>query len=151
MNIRRIEAGILNAGSDFNQTTTPYDVGFDRFVDEDKADFIGKEALAKAPRGRRSYGLRCAGGEPLISGAIEVGGQSAGIVTAGAISPYLGHGIGLGLMPSAEHGPGTPVTMRCRDGSMQAGEIVSLPMYDELAEIPRGKRVDIPIRAETRQ
>ena len=48
MNIRRIEAGILNAGSDFNHTTTPYDAGLGRFIDEDKADFVGKSALKTA-------------------------------------------------------------------------------------------------------
>ena len=50
MNIRRIEAGILNAGSDFNTSTTPYDAGLGRFVDEDKGDFIGKSALKSASR-----------------------------------------------------------------------------------------------------
>ncbi len=59
MHIRRIEAGILNAGSDFDETTTPYDVGLGHFVDEDKADFIGKAALAGASRENRQSGLRC--------------------------------------------------------------------------------------------
>ena len=36
MNIRRIEAGILNAGSDFNHTTNPFEVGLGRFVDMSK-------------------------------------------------------------------------------------------------------------------
>lgn len=146
MNIRRIEAGILNAGSDFNETTTPYDAGLGRFVDEDKADFIGKAALATAARETRLHGLKCAGGEPLISAPIEVAGERAGKVTAGAISPYLGHGIGIGLMESAGHGPGTEVHIGCRDGSMHEGELVEMPFYDKLAEIPRGKRVDIPER-----
>ncbi|MYF89708.1 MAG: aminomethyl transferase family protein, partial [Boseongicola sp. SB0676_bin_33] len=51
MNIRRIEAGILNAGSDFNETTTPYAAGLGRFVDADKFDFIGKAALEAADKG----------------------------------------------------------------------------------------------------
>ena len=147
MNIRRIEAGILNAGSDFNHTTTPYEAGLGRFVDEDKADFIGKAALAKAARGSRSQGIKCLTGEPQISGDIVVDGKVAGTVTAGATSPYLGHGIGIALMKSTEHGPGTGIMVGCRDGSLQPATLVEMPFYDMDAEIPRGKRVDIPDRS----
>lgn len=149
MNIRRIEAGILNAGSDFNITTTPYDAGLGRFVDEDKGDFIGKAALQSASREPRLHGIKCPGGEPLISGAVEIDGERAGTVTAGATSPYLGHGIGYALMNSSEHGAGTKLKVGCRDGSMQDAELVELPMYDKLAEIPRGKKVDIPERPQS--
>ncbi len=146
MNIRRIEAGILNAGSDFNERTTPYAAGLGHFVDEDKADFIGKVALSKAPRGRQSHGITCATGEPLINGDIMVDGARVGTVTAGATSPYLGHGIGIGLLDTDAHGPGTSIMLACKDGSMQAAELAELPLYDKQAEIPRGKREDIPER-----
>ncbi|MEP1442024.1 MAG: aminomethyltransferase family protein [Hyphomicrobiales bacterium] len=144
MNIRRIEAGILNAGSDFNETTTPYDVGLGRFVDEDKGDFIGKAALQKASRQPRHFGVKCDGGEPLISSPVAVDGETVGIITAGAISPYLGHGIGYALMETTQYGEGSIVTVGCRDGSMQAATLVALPFYDKRAEIPRGKLIDVP-------
>ena len=147
MNIRRIEAGILNAGSDFNLSTTPYDANLGRFVDEDKGDFIGKTALQAVNRQPRLHGIKCPSGEPLIAAAVEVNGQHAGTVTAGAVSPYLKHGIGYALMDSAAHGVGAQVEVGCRDGSMQRAELVELPYYDKLAEIPRGKRVDIPERS----
>ncbi|KNG92498.1 hypothetical protein ATO11_17160 [Pseudaestuariivita atlantica] len=146
MNIRRIEAGILNAGSDFNTSTTPFDVGLGRFVDMDKADFIGKSALAGAATEPRLHGIRCDGGEPLIAAKVQLDGKDAGVVTAGAHSPFLGHGIGYALMDSAEHGIGTRITVGCRDGAQHPAELVALPMYDPQAEIPRGKRVDIPVR-----
>lgn len=146
MNIRRIEAGILNAGSDFDHTTTPYDVGLGRFVDADKDDFIGKTALTTASRELRQHGIKCVGGEPLINAAITVDGDRAGTVTAGAVSPFLEYGIGIALMDSPEHGPGSSVMAGCRDGSMQPAELVELPFYDKDAEIPRGKMVDIPDR-----
>ncbi|NNF79673.1 MAG: aminomethyl transferase family protein, partial [Rhizobiales bacterium] len=146
MNIRRIEAGILNAGADFNTTTTPYDVGLGRFVDEDKGDFIGKSALKGASRALRLHGVSCPGGEPLISGAVELAGRRIGTITAGATSPYLGHGIGYVLLDAAGHGPGETVRVVCRDGSLQEAELVEVPFYDKLAEIPRGKLVDIPER-----
>jgi aminomethyltransferase len=146
MNIRRIEAGILNAGSDFNTSTTPYDAGLGRFVDEDKGDFIGKTALKSASREPRLHGISCQNGEPLISGAVEVAGKRIGTVTAGATSPYLGHGIGYALLDGPQYRPGEKVTVVCRDGFMQEAELVELPFYDKLAEIPRGKLVDIPKR-----
>ncbi|MEM6310772.1 MAG: aminomethyltransferase family protein [Pseudomonadota bacterium] len=144
MNIRRIEAGILNAGADFSPKTTPYEAGLGRFVDADKGDFIGKTALETADKGRRSHGVKCAEGEPLIAGSVYIDGASAGVVTAGATSPFLGHGIGIALMDTSMHAPGTSVEIRCKDGSVQAGELVELPMYDQACEIPRGKLVDIP-------
>ena len=146
MNIRRIEAGILNAGSDFNISTTPYDVNLGKFVDEDKADFIGKAALAAVSREPRLHGIKCLNGEPLISGAVTVNGQRSGTVTAGATSPYLGYGIGYALMDTPEHGHGTTIEVSCSDGAMHQAELVALPFYDKIAEIPRGKLVDIPKR-----
>ncbi len=148
MNIRRIEAGILNAGSDFNETTTPYDAGLGRFVDKDKGEFIGKAALARASKEPRLHGIKCVDGEPLINAAIEIDGARTGTVTAGAVSPHLGHGIGIALMDSAEYKPGTPVHAGCRDGSMKQAELVALPFYDKRAEIPRGERIDIPERPD---
>ncbi len=147
MHIRRIEAGILNAGSDFDATTTPFEAGIGRFVDLDKDDFIGKAALEKAPRGSRSIGLKCPDGEPLIGGTVFMDGQSAGKVTAGAISPYLKHGIGIALMDQADLAAGTAVTIQCIDGEVRAGELHQTPFYDPESEIARGKRVDIPERS----
>ena len=146
MNIRRIEAGILNAGSDFNETTTPYDAGLGRFVDEDKGDFIGKAALVDASREVRLHGVKCADGVPRISGPVIVDGETVGKVTAGARSPFLQYGIGIALMETGEHGPGTSIEVGCNDGQVHAAELVETPFYDQLAEIPRGKLVDIPMR-----
>lgn len=146
MNIRRIEAGILNAGSDFNATTTPFDVNLGRFVDKDKADFIGKSALQGKTDKPRLWGIRCPQGEPLIAAPVDVSGGRQGIVTAGATSPYLGFGIGYALMDDTSTGHGDAVRVGCRDGSMQEAQLIQLPYYDKEAEIPRGKRVDIPQR-----
>lgn len=146
MNIRRIEAGIQNAGADFNHTTNPYEVGLGRFVDEDKADFVGKAALASAPRGLRHFGIKCGSGTPLISGDAVKGGTKIGKITAGALSPFLQFGIGYVLLDKAGPASGDLVEIRCNDGKMHEAELVELPFYDKAAEIPRGKLVDIPSR-----
>ncbi|MEO0359658.1 MAG: glycine cleavage T C-terminal barrel domain-containing protein, partial [Pseudomonadota bacterium] len=148
MNIRRIEAGILNAGSDFDAATTPYDVGLGRFVDEDKGDFIGEAALsAAASRPSRLHGVACADGEPLIGAPIESGGAVVGRITAGATSPFLKQGIGYALMETVDLRPGAAVAVGCRDGAMREATLVETPFYDKTAEIPRGKKADVPERA----
>lgn len=144
MNIRRIEAGILNAGSDFDHTTTPFDVGLGRFIDEDKGDFIGKAALANASKELRLFGVKCNDGEPLISGSVEDDNNVIGVVTAGAVSPYLKHGIGIVRLAQAGLAAGSKVKVSCKDGSLRQAELVEMPFYDKMAEIPRGKLVDIP-------
>lgn len=146
MNIRRIEAGILNANSDFDETTTPYDVGLGRFVDMDKDDFIGKAALEKADKGLRLHGVVCESATPKVNGRVEWQGAVAGRITAGEHSPYLGHGIGYALMDTAEAGPGTDVRIEGNDGQMYAATLAETPLYDKACEIPRGKLVDIPER-----
>ena len=143
MHIRRIEAGILNAGSDFGIHTTPYDVGLGQFIDEDKGDFIGKQALQNAPREKRLSGILCAA-EPHIGSDVCIDGKPAGKVTAGAISPYLRQGVGIALMDESGFAEGTAVSIGCIDGELHPGKLAELPLYDRQAEIPRGKLVDIP-------
>ena len=146
MHIRRIEAGILNAGSDFDHTTTPYDVGLGMFVDEDKGYFVGQEALRNAPRENRQTGLLC-DAEPHIGAEVRIDGVRAGKVTAGAFSPYLKRGVGIALMDAAGFTPGTSVSIGCIDGEYHPGSLETLPLYDKAGEIQRGKRVDIPQRS----
>lgn len=146
MHIRRIEAGILNANSDFDATTTPYAVGLDRFVDMEKSDFIGKAALENANRDLRMTGIACPAAEPVIGGAILQDGAKVGRITAGAFSPYLKTGIGIALFEAAAPAPGTSVQVTCIDGAVHPAETHRMPFYDADCEIPRGKRVDIPDR-----
>jgi len=146
MNIRRLEAGILNANSDFDETTTPYDVGLGGFVAMDKDDFIGKAALEKADKRQRLHGILCPEATPRIHGRVEWNGAVAGRVTAGAFSPYLQNGIGYALMDDPDAGPGTEVTVEGNDGQLYPAMLAETPLYDKACEIPRGKLVDIPER-----
>ncbi len=146
MHIRRIEAGILNAGSDFDATTTPFEAGLGRFVDLSKPDFIGKGALEAAPRASRSTGIKCPTGEPRSGGRVEINGKISGKITAGAFSPMLKHGIGIVLMDRSGFEPGTSAMIECIDGKLHEGALHNLPFYDPDAEIPRGGLVNIPDR-----
>ena len=81
------------------------------------------------------------------TGEVFVDGEPAGKVTAGAMSPYLGCGVGIALMDSPGFAEGDAVEVRCIDGELHPGTLAALPLYDKEAEIPRGKRVDIPERS----
>ena len=95
MEIRRIEAGILDNGTDFDLTMTPFDAGLGAFIDIDKTDFIGREALLSRQSGtKRLFGLKCLTGIPSYKEPVTEGDKVVGHVTAGAWSPYLKSGIG---------------------------------------------------------
>ena len=59
---RRIEAGLLNAGSDFGADTTPFDVGLGDFVAFDDRNFIGRKALEVTNKSCGTWGMRVTGG-----------------------------------------------------------------------------------------
>lgn len=139
MDIRRIEAGILNNISDMDRTMTPFAAGLGDFVDLDRDDdFFGKEALAAADRRNRLYGLSCATAEPLIGGPVTRDGTRIGHVTAAGWSPYLGRGIGYVRLESADLLEPRRAEVAGFDLATHACEIIDLPFYDEEKRIPRG-------------
>ncbi|MBB4284386.1 aminomethyltransferase family protein [Roseospira goensis] len=141
---RRIEAGLLNAGSDFDETVTPFAAGLGSMVDLDKPAFIGKAALQCADTRSRTWGLRVPGGVARLGLTLETEGAPAGRVCSSAWSPFLGCGVAIVRLDEAGPGPGTPIAVVCHDDRTRPAELCTLPMYDPHREIPRGKRVDIP-------
>jgi len=135
MDIRRIEAGILDNGTDMNPTLTPYAAGIGRFVDLAKGDFIGRDALAKADRRPRLLGLKTPA--PVASGmTLAVDGRPAGRIAAANWSPYLGHGVAYARFDAAGDWIGRKVA--CGPDAVP-GETLELPFYDLEKLIPRGK------------
>jgi glycine cleavage system aminomethyltransferase T len=147
MDIRRIEAAILNSGSDFDRTMNPFQAGLGSFVDMKKVDFVGKAALADAATAPLLHGIRCTKAEPLISAPVTVGGAEIGRISAGAWSPFLNCGIGFVRVNDPGYGPGTQVEVTGADGKSYAAEIVGLPFYDAEKRIPRGLSTEIPERS----
>lgn len=146
MDIRRIEAGILNNISDMDETMNPYQAGLGGYVDMRKADFIGKAALARADHGLLLHGLKCPEGEPLVDGEVVRGGKRIGRVTAAAWSPYLKCGTAIVRLDRASEAAPAEVSVRLRDDSLAAAQLVSLPLYDAEKAIPRGIDKSIPER-----
>ena len=141
---RRIEAGLLNAGTDFDTTITPFEAGLGAFVDMEKSDFIGKQALSQADTRRRVWGMRIHDGVPRLGRVMRHDDRAGGAVTASGWSPFQKCGVAIVRLDDPDLGPGTAFEVECIDGSKRRGEVCDLPMYDEAREIPRGKTISIP-------
>ena len=139
MEIRRIEAGILDNGTDFDLSMTPFNAGLGAFIDLDKENFIGKAALLRAERdAKRLFGLKCPGGIPGYREQILDGTKPVGHVTAGAWSPFLKSGIGYVRFDAPGSWSGRNLTVKTPDGGLLDCEILDLPFYDAEKRIPRG-------------
>ena len=141
---RRIEAGLLSAGQDFTNKTNPYSVGLGRFVDIDKENFIGKEALQKANKKCLTWGIRIDGGTAIRGKSLKINSKVVGEVTSSTWSPYQVCGVGIVHMQDSNYGPGTLLDVDCTNGKIHKGELCKLPMYDAKGDIVRGINNDIP-------
>ena len=139
MEMRRIEAGILDNGTDFDLTMTPFEAGLGSFVDLDKPDFIGRKALLAADRqAKRLFGLKCPGGIPGYREVILDGARAVGHVTAGAWSPFLASGIGYVRFDAPGDWAGSRLQVKTAENGVLDCEIIDLPFYDAEKRIPRG-------------
>ena len=143
-NARRIEGGLLFAGTDFDESVTPFEAGFASLVDEDKGDFIGRAALQEADRRCRTWGLVCAEGTPRHGRTLLRDSTEIGLVTSSAWSPTLQCGIAIVRLDDPNLGPGTDVEVMCADGSSRFATVTELPLYDKAGDIPRGRATDTP-------
>ena len=141
---RRIEAGLLSAGQDFTNKTDPFSVGLGRFVDLEKDNFIGKEALKNSNKKCRTWGLRVEKGTAMKGKNLKINGKIVGEITSSTWSPYQVCGVGIVRMQNNNMGPGTVVDVNCTNGKIQKGELCELPMYDPNGDIVRGKNKEIP-------
>ena len=142
--IRRIEAGILNWGSDITLDNNPYEVGLGWLVDEDKkADYIGKEALArirKAGVQRKLVGLEIAGDKIQVwldrYWDVLADGKKVGHLTALTYSPRLKKNIGYALVPVAHAKLGSRLTVKTPKGD-RAATVVRKPFVDPEKDLPK--------------
>lgn len=135
LGIRRIEAGILDNTTDMNERMTPFAVGLGRFVNLDKASFIGRDALVDADPRTCLFGVTCATVTPSSGMAVHIDGTRAGVVTIGAWSPRLRVGIGYARMREPGAAAGTEVTL---GDEAAPARLVDLPFVDPERRIPRG-------------
>ena len=144
---RRIEAGLMGT-TEFDSTTTPFDAGLGHFVQMDKHDFIGKQALEKADKRSRTFGMRVLGGIAERGRTISFSNNLVGIVCSSTWSPYQECGVALVRMDDPDMGPSTEVKVLGTDRKTYSAKLCSLPMYDPEGAIVRGKNTTIPKGSE---
>lgn len=128
----RLEMGYALYGNDIDDLHTPLEAGLAWVVKLDKEDFLGKAALVK----QKTEGVqqRLAGfmlkerGFPRHGYEVRVGGEPAGEVTSGTVSPSLEQGIGLAYVPTDASKAGSALDIMVRDKAVPA-EVVRAPFY----------------------
>jgi aminomethyltransferase len=152
--IRRIEGGILAYGADMWLDTNPYEVGmgYDWMVDlEQKADFIGKEALARIKEEgvkRKLAGVEIAGnslgsyndGSMIDVFPVYLRGERVGQVTSACHSPRLDKNIGYAMVPIELAELGTELEVDVA-GDRREAVVVEMPFVDPKKEIPKQRLV----------
>ncbi len=133
----RLEKGYRVWGADITPEDTPFEAGLGFAVKLDKGDFVGRDALERAPRPERL--LRCLTLEEpravaLGSEPVRIDGHLVGRVTSGGHGYTVGKSIAYAYVP-AEHGVGTDVEVEIF-GDWVAGEIAAEPLFD-----PKGERI----------
>ena len=137
MEMRRIEAGILDNQTDFDTSMNPFQAGLGAFIDLDKEDFIGRSALIPADKEPVLFGLKCEAGIPRYQGNVFEGSEAVGVVTAAAWSPALKTGIAYVRFKQARAWPGQTLEVETEGGKRASCEITGLPFYDAEKQIPR--------------
>ncbi len=138
MGIRRIEAGILDNGTDIDPSLTPWQAGLGKFVDLDAGDFVGRTALAAADRTVLLHGI-LADETPVAGTPLHLEGRRIGWITTGAYSPHLRRGVGYARFIEPRSWLGTMIGIGDVDSARPlTGRIVPLPFYDPDKRIPRG-------------
>ncbi len=145
---RRMEAGIFNYGGDMTLDNNPFEVtGLERLVEEQAADYVGREALERIRREgvkRKLVGIEI-GGEPVTVDCQEFwpvrqGGRQVGRVTNAVHSPRLERNIGYAWVPIELAEVGTEIEVEAPFGTAPA-RVVSLPFLDPKKDIPKGAQL----------
>jgi len=129
----RIEACYPLNGSDLSQDRTPLEAGLSSFVDLEKGEFIGREALwaqKKAGVKQRLSALKAIVKSPPFRPHYSLlsGGGRIGELTSGTQSPTLGVGIGLGYLDADFARPGQKVEIEIR-GRKYGANVEKKPLY----------------------
>ena len=131
----RLEKGYRAWKTDFDLDVTPLEGGLSRFIDLDKGDFVGREALLA----QRDAGVKTGFVQMLLDDAdpceamfgapILSDGAVVGMVTSGGYGHRLKRSIALGLVNTELTAPGTVLSIDVL-GVMRQAEVVTEPAWD---------------------
>ena len=136
LDILRIEAGLIFAGSEFCEQTDPFEagIGFSVALKNDEG-FIGRKALEqrKATPQRKLVGLELLGNETASAGdGVFLGRGQIGEVTSACRSPILKKSIALARVNTEYADLGKEVEVGKLDGQQKrlSASVVRFPFYD---------------------
>ena len=141
--IRRIEAGMVRYGADITIENNPFEVmGLERLVEDQDADYVGKEALMRIKAegvSRKLVGFILDNDEP-IQGLPEAApafrdGEETGRVTTIVWSPRMERNIGYVWVPIEFAAPGNKLEVRTLNG-IAMGQTAALPFFDPKKTMP---------------
>ncbi|KXS18042.1 Aminomethyltransferase folate-binding domain-containing protein [Gonapodya prolifera JEL478] len=140
----RVEAGLIFAGYEFDDTTDPFEAGIGFACPATKTTpFVGAAALAnrRAHPQRTLVSLKLKSNDCVSHGQpVFVGRYKVGVVTSGVETPLFGH-IGLARVLVQYAKPGTQLEVGQLDGyakRVRAEVGVTHPLYDPEKKKPRG-------------
>jgi aminomethyltransferase len=140
----RIEAGLIFAGTEFSDQTDPFEagIGFTVPLKSKADDFIGREALIRRKENpsRKLVGLEIDGNVDVGHGdCVHVGRAQVGVVTSSMRSPILGKNIALARVDIVHSALGIEVEIGKLDGHQKRlpARIVAFPHYDPQKSRPR--------------
>ena len=143
LDMLRIEAGLVFAGSEFDDQTDPVEagIGFTVPLKSKTDDFIGRSAIErrKAHPQRRLVGLDIEGGTvPAAGDCLRIGRAQVGEITSAMRSPILGKVIALARLDVTHSDPGTAIEVGQLDGQQKRlkAMVTTIPHFD-----PTKKRV----------
>ncbi|MEM6308764.1 MAG: DUF1989 domain-containing protein [Pseudomonadota bacterium] len=137
LDMMRIEAGLIFAGSEFDDQTDPFEagIGFTVPLKSKEDDFIGRAALEerKAHPHRKLVGFEVTGGTvPAPGDCVRIGKAQVGEITSAMKSPILGKVIALGRVATAHAEPGTEIEIGQLDGQQKRlkATVCGFPHFD---------------------
>ena len=128
----RFEAGLPLYGNELSEDITPIEAGLGKFVDFEKGDFIGREALlsqkAGVPGRKLTRFEMLERGIPRSGCDVFAGDINVGFVTSCSFAPTLGKNIGMALIDYRLADVGDEIYIGIRDKRVKA-LITKKPFY----------------------
>ena len=135
--VMRLEKGHIIIGQDTDGLTNPFEAGCAWAVKMGKPFFVGQRSLAilqgrEAERALVGFVIENRSGRPLPreNNLIIENEEMTGRVTSIAMSPTLGHPIGLAYVRPDRTEPGTRIDIRLDDGKMVDATVAKTPFLD---------------------
>jgi len=130
----RLEKAYRLWGSDMSQDWTPLQAGMERFVDFEKGDFIGRDALLRQQEEGVGRRLACLvvdadDADPHSYEPVFAGREIIGYVASGGYGHTVEKSIAFSYLPEASQAPGTQVEIEIL-GARRAATVVEAPLYD---------------------